>query len=152
MSSKPASFAVRIATSSEFGWRRTGSRTRRHLLGRDLAVEVEQVEPAPHRGVEEDARDAAEPTGEPGHVRDARVRDDEPDALVAADERLEVLGDRRKPAAAVDEDRHRALDRELEDGLEPLVAQRERLRARVELDPARTEVEAAASPPRAAAS
>ena len=108
-----------------------------HLLRRDLAVEVEQVEPAPDGRVEEDARDAAEPPGEPGHVGDPRVRDDELDALVAPDERLEVLGDRRKPAAAVDEDRHGPLDREREHGLQPLVAQRERLRARMELDAAR---------------
>ena len=57
--------------------------------------------------------------------------------------RLEMLGDRRQPAAAVDEDRHRALEREREDRLEPLVVERERLRARVELDPARAEVERA---------
>ena len=59
------------------------------------------------------------------------------------DERLEILGDRRKAAAAVDEDRHRPLDREREDRLKPLVAERERLRPRMELDPARAEVEAA---------
>ena len=40
-----------------------------------------------------------------------------------------------KPSAAVDEDRHRALDGELEDRAEALVVEREGLRARVELDP-----------------
>ena len=49
-----------------------------------------------------------------------------------------------QPAAAVDEDRHRALDGELEDRLQALVVERERLGARVELDPLRAEIEAAA--------
>ena len=48
-----------------------------------------------------------------------------------------------QPATAVDEDRHGALDGEREDGLQPLVAQREGLRARVQLDAARPAVEAA---------
>jgi hypothetical protein len=51
--------------------------------------------------------------------------------------------DRRQPAAAVDQDRHLPLGRELEDGREPLVVQQEPLRARVELDPPCAEVEAA---------
>ena len=113
------------------------------LLGRDLAVQVEEVEPAPHRRVEEHSLDPAEASCQPGHVRDPGVRDDQPHALVPPHERLEILRDRRKPAAAVDEDGHRALDREREDGLESLVAERERLRARMQLDPARSEVEAA---------
>ena len=114
------------------------------LLRGDLAEEVEEVDAAPDGGVEEDARDPSEPPGEAGHVRDARVRDDQPHALVAADERLEVLGDRRQAASSVDQDRHRALLRELEDRREPLVVERERLRARMELDPPRAEVERAA--------
>ena len=69
--------------------------------------------------------------------------DDEPDALVAPHERFQVLGDRRETTAAVDEDRHRALDREREDRREPLVVQGERLRAWMELDPLSAEVEAA---------
>ena len=48
-----------------------------------------------------------------------------------------------KPAAAVDEDRHRSLDGEREDRLQPLVVEGERLRARMQLDPARAEIEAA---------
>ena len=64
-------------------------------------------------------------------------------ALVPPHERLEILRDRRKPAAAVDEDGHGPLDGEREDRLEPLVAECERLRARMQLDPARSEVEAA---------
>ena len=71
------------------------------------------------------------------------MRDDELDALVAHDERLEVLRDRRQPAAAVDEDRDGSLDGEREDRLQALVVERERLGARVELDPLRAEVEAA---------
>ena len=51
--------------------------------------------------------------------------------------------DRRQAAAAVDEDRHAALGRQREDGREPLVVEEELLRARMELDPARAEVEAA---------
>ena len=62
---------------------------------------------------------------------------------VALDERCEVVADRRQPAAAVDQDRHLALDREREDGVEPLVADGELLGAGMELDPARAEVEAA---------
>ena len=114
-----------------------------HLLRGDLAVEVEQVEAAPDGGVEEDALEAAETSGETGHVGDARVRDDELHAFVAPDQRLEILGDRRKAAAAVDEDRHRSLDREREHRLKPLVTEGERLRSRMQLDAARAEIEAA---------
>ena len=64
----------------------------------------------------------AEPAGEARHVGDPGVRDDELDALVAPDEGLEILGDRRQSAAAVDEDRDASLDGEREDRLEPLVA------------------------------
>ena len=89
----------------------------------------------------------------PGHVRevarqaaevgDAGVRDDQPDVGVAVDERGEVVADRRQPAAAVDQDRDVALDRQCEDVVEPLVTEREALRPGVELDPAGAEVEAA---------
>ena len=71
------------------------------------------------------------------------VSDDQADAGVALDEGCEVVADRRQPAAAVNQDRHLALDREREDGVEPLVADRELLGAGMELDPARAEVEAA---------
>ena len=64
---------------------------------------------------------------------------------VAVDERGEVVADRRQAAAAVDQDRDVALDGEREDGVEPLVADRELLRARMELDPAGAEVEARGS-------
>ena len=144
LSSKPASFAVRVGHEQRVRLAavRVVGRVH-HLLGGDLAIQVEEVEAAPDGRVEEDAADAAEPSGQAGHVGDARVRDDQLDALVPPDERLEVLRDRRKPATAVDEDRHGPLDREREDRLQPLVVERERLRARVQLDPARAEVEAA---------
>ena len=71
------------------------------------------------------------------------MRDDQVDALVSSDERLEVLGDRRQPSAAVDENRNRTLDGELEDRLEASIVEGERLGAGVELDASRTEVEAA---------
>ncbi len=60
------------------------------------------------------------------------------------DEALEPFRDRRQAAAGVDEDRDAALGREREDGREPLVVEQELLGARMELDPARAEVEAAA--------
>ena len=86
--------------------------------------------------------------GEAAEVGDSCVRDDQADVGVAVDERCEVVADRRQAPAAVDQDRDFALDREREDGVEPLVADRELLGARVQLDPSRAEVEAAASPPR----
>ena len=60
------------------------------------------------------------------------------------DEALEPRRDRRQAAAGVDEDRDAALGREREDGREPLVVEQELLGARMELDPAGAEVEAAA--------
>ena len=80
---------------------------------------------------------------EPAEIGDARVGDDQADAGVALDERCEMVADRRQPAAAVDQDRHVALDREREDRVEALVADRELLGAGMELDPAGAEVEAA---------
>ena len=71
------------------------------------------------------------------------VGDDQPDVGVAVDERGEVVADRRQAAAAVDQDRDVALDREREDVVEALVAERELLRPWMELDPAGAEVEAA---------
>ena len=61
----------------------------------------------------------------------------------ALDEPREPGGDRRQPAAAVDQDRHAPLLGEREHGREPLVGRVEPLRARMELDPARAGVEAA---------
>ena len=86
---------------------------------------------------------AAEAAGEACEIRDAGVRDDQLRVGVLVDEPREVVGDRRQPAAAVDQDRHAPLGGEREDGCQPLVVQQEALRARVELDPARAEVEAA---------
>ena len=53
-------------------------------------------------------------------------------------------GDRRQPAPAVDQDRHAPLGRDREHGREPLVVEQEALRSRMELDPARAELEAPA--------
>ena len=85
----------------------------------------------------------AKRVGEVRHVGDARVRDDQLHACAALDERVQVGGDRRQSAAAVDEDRHAALARKLEHGREPLVLQRDLLRARMQLDPAGAGVDAA---------
>ncbi len=69
------------------------------------------------------------------------MRDYQPDAFVAADKRLQILGDRWEAAAAVDQDRHSPLNRELEHRSEPLVVEREGLSAGMELDSPRAEVE-----------
>ena len=55
----------------------------------------------------------------------------------------EVVGDRRQPTAAVDQDRDAPLSRQREYRDEPLVVHGEPLGPRVELDAARAEVEAA---------
>ena len=78
-----------------------------------------------------------------GEVGDACVRDDQRRLRVLVVQAREVVRDRRQPAAAVDEDRHAALRRDREHRREALVVQLELLRARVQLDPARAEVEAA---------
>ena len=78
-----------------------------HLLGGDEPVEVEQVERAPHGGVEEDARPAGEVACERGQVGDARVGDDQL-RLVGVHQPGERVGDRRQAAAAVDQDRDAA--------------------------------------------
>jgi hypothetical protein len=80
---------------------------------------------------------------ERAEVGDPAVRDDQLRAGVALHESVQVVGDGREAAAAVDEDRDSALGRQLEHGREALVVQQEALRPRVELDPARAEVEAA---------
>ena len=113
-----------------------------HLLGRHEPEEVEQVERAPDGGVEEDTRTTREAVGERGEVGDAAVGDDQL-RVVTVDERGQLDRDRRKAAAAVDEDRHAAVGGEPEDGREPLVVQVELLGARVEFDAARARIEAA---------
>src|SRR5919198_388911 len=72
-----------------------------HLLGRDLVVEVEQVDRAPDGRVEEDARLAGEALRERGEVGDPAVGDDELRLGEALHEPREVVGDRRGAAAAV---------------------------------------------------
>ena len=54
-----------------------------------------------------------------------------------------MVGDRRQAAPAVDEDGHPTLRREREDRVEPIVVQEEALGARMQLDAARSAVEAA---------
>ena len=80
---------------------------------------------------------------EVGEVGDAGVREDELHAGVLVDEPLELGGDRRQPAPGVDQDRDVPLGGEREHRREPLVVEQELLRPRVQLDPARAEVEAA---------
>ena len=113
------------------------------LLGRDAAVEVEQVERTPGRGVEEDVAAAGHRGREVRQVGDAGVGDDQRGLRVPLDQRGKPVGDRGQAAAAVDQDRDAALGREREHGPEPLVGRVEALGARVELDPARAGVEAA---------
>ena len=69
--------------------------------------------------------------------------DDQLRFRVAVDERSELARDRRETAAAVDQDRHPPLGRELEHRRQALVVQEEPLRARVQLDPSRAAIEAA---------
>ena len=64
--------------------------------------------------------------GEAGQVGDAGVRDDQLRVGVALDEAREVVGDRRQPAPAVDQDRNAALGGQREDRREPLVVEQER--------------------------
>ena len=104
------------------------------LLRPDEAVEAKQVERAPDRRVEEDARLAAEPVGERREVGDSRVRDDELRVRIAIDYPRQVVRDRRQAAAAVDEDRDLPVGGELEDRGEALVVQQELLRPGMELD------------------
>ena len=104
--------------------------------------EVEEVDGAPDRGVEEDARLARETTRQPGQVGDARVGDDQLRLRISVGEAPEVVRDRRQAATAVDEDRNLPLGRQREHGCQSLVVEQEALGARVELDAARAEVEA----------
>ena len=113
-----------------------------HLPGRDAAEHVQEVDRAPDRGVEIDARSAGEAFGEGGEIGDAGMRDDQGRLGVGVVEPAEVVGDRRQAAPAVDEDGDAPLGGEREDRLEPLVVQEEALRPRVELDPARPQIEA----------
>ena len=71
------------------------------------------------------------------------MRDDQGRVRITLDERGESGRDRRQPASAVDEDRNAAFRRQREDRREPLVARVEALGPRMELDPARAEVETA---------
>ena len=114
------------------------------LLGRDAAVEVEQVDRAPGRGVEEDVL-AARPSPPQRCARSAIPAWAMISAAsgLALDERGEPVGDRRQAAAAVDQDRHAPLLGEREHRPEPVVGRVEALRPRMELDPARARVEAA---------
>ena len=112
------------------------------LLRRDAAVEVEQVDRAPGRGVEEDVLAARHHRREVRHVGDPRVGDDQRGVGALVDELREAVRDRRQAAAAVDQDRHAPLLGQREDRLEAVVGRVEALRPRMELDPARARVEA----------
>ena len=114
-----------------------------HLLRRDAADQVEEVDRAPDRGVEEDAGVTGERLGESREVGDPGVGDDQLRLRVPVDEPREVVGDRRQAAPAVDEDGHPTLRREGEDRVEPIVVQKEALGAGMQLDAARAAVEAA---------
>ena len=65
------------------------------LLRRHLAHQVEKVDDAPHRGVEEDAGHVSEVACEAAEIGDAGMGDDQANALVPVDERREVVADRR---------------------------------------------------------
>ena len=71
------------------------------------------------------------------------MRDDQRRFGIRLHEAIEVVRDRRQPAAPVDQDRDAPLRCELEHRGQPLVVQEEPLGPRVQLDPARTRVEAA---------
>ena len=72
------------------------------------------------------------------------MRDDQRRLGVALDECAQARGDRRQASPAVDQDRDAPLGGDLEHRPEPLVGGGEFLRARVQLDPVRAGVEAAA--------
>jgi len=105
--------------------------------------DAEQVDRAPDRGVEEDARLAGKSLRKGRQVGDAAVGDDQLRLGIAVDKRGELTGDRRQTAAAVDQDRNATLRGQSEDRREALVVQEEALRSGVELDPASAEIEAA---------
>ena len=123
-----------------------------HLLRRDLAVEVEQVDRAPRRRVEEDALAAAPCSAASARqVGDAGVGDDQRRLRVAVDERCagpSAIGGRPRPPWIRIGTRRSAASSNT--GASRSSVAVELLRARVELDPARAGVEAAASPPRSA--
>ena len=143
-SSNPAFSAARIVLASELGcWPYGKVRGVEELLGRDPAERVEQVDRAPDRRVEEDARPPGEGLGESGEIGDAAVGDDQLGVGVRLDEPPELGRDRRQPSPAVDQDRDPPLRRQPENGCEPLVVHEELLGSRVQLDPPRSTVEAA---------
>ena len=116
------------------------------LLRRDEPEEAEQVDRAPDRGVEEDAR-ACPRSGRRafGEVGDPGVGEDQLRPRVRVDEAVRApsaIGGRPRPAWI--RIGTPPLRRQLEDRREPLVVEQELLRPRMQLDPARAEVEAAA--------
>ena len=120
------------------------------LLGRDLAIEVEEVDRAPRRGVEQDALAARHAARERGEVGDPAVGDDQRRARVVG--RRGRAGPRRSAAARGrrGSGSGRAARPRARTPAEPVVVRRELLGARVQLDPAGAEVEGSASPPRSA--
>ena len=111
---------------------------------RDVREEHQQVRHAEPRRVEEDVRVAVELAPDPREVAHARVREDELRARELRRELEHVRAERRDPAARVDEDRQPPLVRLGDDVAHGRLVEPELLRARVELDPARTRRDAAA--------
>jgi hypothetical protein len=85
--------------------------------------EVQEVDRAPDRRVEEHALPSGEAARESPEVGDARVSHDQLGPRVGLHEPGQIVSDRRQTAAAVDEDRHAAVGRQLEHGRKPLVVQ-----------------------------
>ena len=111
----PASAPSAARSGASAAAARRGSRTRRRPApaatsrkrsSRSIGLQTEVSKKTPAL--------PGEVAGEPGEVGDARVGDDQLRLGVAVDEPREVVGDRRQAAAAVDQDRHAPLGRELE--------------------------------------
>ena len=100
----------------------------------------------PPRRVDEEVRVIRRDSPDPAQVADRRVGEDDPRVREAAGERDRVAREGRDPAAGVHEHGQPPLVCEREQRLDLRVRELEALRPRVELDPARTGVDAAASP------
>ena len=114
------------------------------LLRRHEREQVELVERRPGRAVEEDVLDAARQLADACLRHDRGVRQDQRGVRVALGHVPELeRHSRRQPAAGVDQHGQAPLPGQGEDGLEATVVDAERLRARVQLDAACTQRQAA---------
>ena len=114
-----------------------------HLLGPDEREQREQVERRPGRGVEEDVRVAVRPLADAALLGDRGVGEDQGGLGVTVRHAPELLRHPgRQAAAGVDQYRQPALGGEGEHRLEPGIVDAEHLRPRVQLDPARTAIDA----------